>query len=515
MKISKNIIWLIFFFVTFLFYYSAYHLPFKFNQLPGDGICNITYWYSLFNPILRGSTCAATTKPGWAIVLGICHEFYSFFNQSDLLLKLVLTFFAASLVWIITRISTETGGRTAGIFSFLFALSDPTIFNWYKGALSYLFFLPFLMFGLWLYSKGKERTGVLLLIISIFFRIESVLVVLFICVFEIFRCNYRRSLLIGIVLGMAVLLWFGFIYIVQNSLARWDCGNAAGYNILDKENNFLNIYSSTKYYLESWQEYFKMIKYELFLIPFSLFSVFSFSNLRIYVAIIGIFLVYFLNIILLGGTNQVACIMILHPFNLSLGIGGFFYFLVKIEKNENIQKKFRRFFVVLGTVVIIGYMINSGMFKNFGIFFNKEKPSSIGALTDNPFIVNALDIINRNLIPKESRVLTEDDIIYSLIVNSPRHYFGKMFAFPYFNICDEKKREEMLTYTDFIYISKLNHVTFFLIPSYLVNWKNDAFRKNIINLLRSGQSFSMYNVIFRLIEKSEYGFLINVENKKN
>jgi hypothetical protein len=251
------------------------------------------------------------------------------------------------------------------------------------------------------------------------------------------------------------------------------------------------------------------MRYEFFLFFLLIFSIALIEKIKIYATIAGLFIGQFLNIFLLAGNNTY--VSMLSPFNIAFGIGGFFYFL----ENIKILKKYRTCFVILSYIVIIGFVANKRTIIRFNEFFIRIREMLVGGVINRaPFVINALDIIDRNLIPGGSSLLTEDDIIYSLVVNSPKHYFKKMFAFPYFNILSDEERESILKNIDFIYISKLNHETFFLICSDEVRWKDDSFRRNIINLLRSGQSFSLYNVTFRLVEESGYGFLIKVEKSK-
>jgi len=515
MKISKNIAWLLFFFAISIFYYFVYYLPFRFSQLAGDGMCQVAYWYSLFDPVLRGSTCASNTKPGWSVLLGFCHEFYRAFNQSDLLLRLITSLSLASLVWIITRTSVKVGGWAAGICSFLLSFLNPVFFRWYIKSESYLFFLPCVMFGLWFYAKGREKIGGILLVLGIFFRIEAVLVVLFVCAFEFAKSHYKKGLFLGTALVIAILLWLCFIYIVQGDFSRLDCGAAAGYNAFYKDKNFLNIFTSTRYYLESWQKYFNIMKLDLFLFPFMLFAILTIKDARLYLAISGAFIVYFMNILFLGGTNQVSCLMVMHPFNIALGCAGLFALAGRIEKNINLRNKLTVILTVLFSAIIINFIIHSGIVHDLMSLSGSGKEGDIVIRTVKPFVINAADIINRKLIPEKSNILTEDDIIYSLIVSGPKDYLGHMTAFPYFNACSERERAAILSRTSFVYISKLKHFTFFLVTSDLVSWKEDAFREKMINLLKTREPFNVYNVRFSLIEESDYGFLIKVEHALN
>jgi len=508
MKISENKFWFIFFIALFLFYYVTYYIPFNFSQLCGDGVCQIAYWRSLFDVNLRGSTGASATKPGWAIILGICHEFYNLLGQSNLPFKLVLVFFITSLVWIVTRISSEIGGRGAGFIALLYALAIPTFFDWYKLGSSMLFCLPFIMFGLWLYSNKKEKLGILLLIISIFFRIESSFIVLLICFIEFLKRNYKKSLLIALSLGIAVSLWLGFVYTVQGDLKRMDSGVGVGY-IEHKEINFLNIYNSIRCYIENWQLYLSSLNHDVILAIFFVIGIVFIKEIRIYASIIGLFIGHLLFVIFFGG--PCSYMEMLDSFSIAIGFGSFFYFLKKF-KNRVIPKELRFYFIILIYMLIIGFAINKGLIERLDQLYISKKI----APEEYAFMVNARDIIDRNLIPKASRVLTEDDIIYSLVANLPPHYFKKMYALPFFNMCDNKEQERILKNIDFIYISKLGHVTFFLIDDQeMVKWKKDAFRENITRLFKTGGSFKMYGVTFRLLEESGYGYLIKVKNKEN
>jgi len=509
-EIKNNMCWALIFVLIFIFYFTTYYVPQSPNQIAGDGICNIAYWYSLFDSSLRGSMGAAGTKPGWAILLGLSHGFYNLSGGSYLLLKTVLVFFAAFLVWIMARVATGMGGWQAGGIVFLYALCDDVIFNWYKAGHSYLFCVPLIMAGLWLYREGKERLGVAFLVASIYFRIESAIVLVLVSGIEITRRRYRKALLNLAVLALSVLAWVSFVYIVQGDLTRLDSGIGAGYASFNKAKYYLNIPSSLLFYGQAWKRYYSNAHLEYILFILALLVTTFCRKERVFFAFTGVFIGQYLNILLLGGSNYY--VMMIRPFNIALGFGGLFYFL----KRARLPQKAIPFIYIFLYSLIAVFMFKEGRIENFKKNFISIRKIPLEYLIERaPFITNALDIVKRKIVPPGSAILTEDDIISSLAVNAPLGYFGKMYALPYLNMCDDRKRQAILEHTDFMYISKLWHQTFFLNHPGPVQWKEDIFREQVLRLLKGKRPFSMYNVTFQLIEESNLGYLIKVGRIKD
>lgn len=504
--LTKIGLWFLFFILLCAFYWTTYYLPQNSNQITGDGMCNIAYWYSFFDPSLRGSIGASVTKPGWAVMLGLSHDFYNRFGHSNAMLKSVLVFSISLLVWSLVRVAWQIGGPYAGASSFFLALFSYPIFYWYKGAHSILFCAPLVLLGLRLYSSGREKAGASLLLAGIFFRVEAALVPIFVCAFHLIKKEYRKCLILVLFVAVALSLWAAFVYHVQGSFLRLDAGLGVGYNAISKEYNFLSLHNSWRSFASAWRTYFQAERHMLALCVLGAMVALAARGARIYLCLAGLFLGQFLNILLLGGSSHY--VIFVEPFAIALGSGGIFYFLKQLKCRP---------LLVNTAKALVCIAIITALFSKKQVYLKKYyfdiRNVPLEELTEPaPFLTNALDIVKRGLLPRGSRVLTEDDVAYSLVINSPKRHFKALYALPYFNLCREEKQRAILGNTDFIYISKLWHQTFFLASPSSVVWKDDAFRRAILRLKDTGEPVDIHGARLELLDESDCGILIKAKD---
>jgi hypothetical protein len=138
-------------------------------------------------------------------------------------------------------------------------------------------------------------------------------------------------------------------------------------------------------------------------------------------------------------------------------------------------------------------------------------PSANNVVTPRDFIVQAQKLLVEPKIPRTARLLTEDDIIYSLVVLAPDRY-PPCTALQYFTVATEAGRRDILARTDYIWIALKDKHEYHMYLTYLPvpQWGADPFRLMIHDILRTHQPGSLYGYRFDLLDHDAERLLLKV-----
>jgi len=122
---------------------------------------------------------------------------------------------------------------------------------------------------------------------------------------------------------------------------------------------------------------------------------------------------------------------------------------------------------------------------------------------------DAQDLVKNNRVPSGQRVLTEDDVIYSVLARDKKFFRGAT-ALQYFNVQSDTARARILASTDYIAVSKHTFVNYYLKYDPLGRGETDPFRAALSHA-RKGQATSLYGFRLVPIETSRAWTVIKVE----
>jgi hypothetical protein len=128
-----------------------------------------------------------------------------------------------------------------------------------------------------------------------------------------------------------------------------------------------------------------------------------------------------------------------------------------------------------------------------------------------PYTVAALKLIKHCGEPKGQRVLTEDDVIYGVLVRD-QTLFRQLGALQYFNVQSDARRAEILGKTDYIIAAKGDFLNYYLKYDPLGRGGSDPFRAAVLHA-RKGKPASLYGYRLVPIETSRDWTVIKVESE--
>ncbi len=478
----------------FLFFFFSKYI--QISHLAGDNICQLAYWKILFRPNLAGSIGAAYTKPGQLLVSGLLYELSTMFG--DAVFKVGLCLVMAASVWGLVRIATDIGGRMAG----LVALSVSTwafLFEFIDGSVS-IYLIPSLFIGLWLYYHNPKYKwlGRLLLACSIQFHIQSIAILGVIWLALILKRDWKELAAYSGVVAVSLLGWLWVILRVQGTFARLNSGAAAGYPVP---------LSDTFVYQGKFDYISKVIQTDLlsnpsfcFLLILAIIGIAGsyYHTYRQYLVVFSVLAILIANVLFLGGTlNFGRNFAAINAFGCSIGIGSIL-FLANKFKTANYKVAHGLISIVLALLVT---MSNYSMFNNRNHF---------QTLTSQKYVENALSLLSDSKIPHSTRLMTEDDLLYPIVVFSPDR-FESVSALQHFNILQDQQRAIMLSKTDYIWIAlNKQHGYYYLDHVPVPAWKLDAFRLMVLDMVQTNQPRALYGYRFTPIDRNDERLILAV-----
>lgn len=485
-----NILMFLGIFTYFLLFYGKYIHIFT---MAGDNICQIAYWKILFHPNLTGSIGASYTKPGQLFVLGLLYELSGLFGESAF--RIGLCMIMAGCVWSLSRIATDIGGREAGAVAFL-AASWVFLPEFLAGSYS-IFLIPTLYAGLWLYyyNPGRKTVGRLLLVLSIQFHIQTVTVLAVVWLLLLVNREWKELATFSIAAIGSLTAWILVILRVQGAIDRINSGVAAGY---------VAPFGEAFAYDNKLDYIFKAITTELtsnytiillLILAATGIAGSCYHRCKAYLSVFSVIIILILNVVMLNGTiNLGRYFSLVHGFSCSVGTAAMVLFAARIN---------RKLPPLIAAITLIPFVILMHAAST-----NADRRQS--SLPD--YVTNASTLlVDRNL-PFATRLMTEDDLLYPIVVLSPDRY-RSLTALQYFNVADTTKRRQILSRTDYIWIvTNHGHPYYYLDHTPLPGWRADEFRLMIHDMLHDGQPKTLYGFRFTPIAVNAEHLLLMVKS---
>jgi hypothetical protein len=463
----------------------------------GDNIAQVAYFRVLFRPNLVGSIGASSMKPALILLLGATHELSRALFDSGVLVRLFFAAFAAGLATIVARIAKDAGGALAGAVAALYLVMLAPVRDMFANGSSMIVFFPLLFWGLWLWSRGHQRAGAIVLCLSSLTRIESLAVLAWLCAAEqLLRRNWRGVVFTGAVTALTLAFTAFVYYRVQGSVARFNAGGpGAGYIFSDDPSALHRLRDSLVFTVTaSYRMLAERCGPPSFIVP-ALGGIFFDRSRRIYAALLGVPL--FLNVYFASGSGspELRYFEFLVPAAASFGAAG----LARALHFGRSAPSRPRWFAcgVFALIAILARALGakevaySALLPLAALGFGALDAFSIerlwprlvpvvlwvllaGAATkeivwgDWPrhfgravYTNDAQVLLSSRRLPRNSRVLAEDDVIYSVVVRDA-DFFKRATALQYFNIQDEAARTQILDRTDYVAVSLGAHSFYYL-----------------------------------------------------
>lgn len=518
-------------------------VPFgDFDTIIGDNIAQVAYFRVLFRENLSGSIGASSMKPGLVLLLGVAHDLSLTLFASTVLIQLVFALFAAGLVTIVARIAKDAGGLLAGVFAAVYLLACTPVPGMYTTGSSMVVFLPLLFFGIWLFTLGREGAGAIVLCLAALTRIEALAVLAWLCVFQqLWRRKWRSVVFTGTVTTLTVVLTAAVYYRLQGSVARFNAGGPpAGYLFLRDPSGLHRLLESLKYTVSASYETLAARAGPPSLLLPALLGVFSDRSRRIYASLLGLPL--FLNVYIASGNGsaELRYFEFLLPAAACFGAAG-----LVAAMHFGSSGRSRRIWAAAGALLLVTIsalalhaadvaysagltFIAGGLGRLTAFRVERFSPRARNASAfillgstaillvvrkaqaHKPgravYTLDAKRLLDSKKLPPHSRVLTEDDIIYSVIARAP-DFFAHATALQYFNIQNDAERAKLLNATDYIALSRGRHAFYYLHYDPEKRGNSDPFRA----ALGRNESTNLYGHRLKLIDKSSAMSLFTVE----
>jgi len=474
-------------FSYFLFFYRDYLHIF---QMAGDNICQIAYWKIIFHDNLTGSIGASYTKPGQLLILGALYEVSGICGETAFSGGICLVM--AGCVWCLSRIATNIGGRLAGFAAFL-ASSYVFLPEFFAGSYS-IFLTPVLFTGIWLYfySPDSKTLGRVLLVLSIQFHIQAITVVAVIWCILLIKREWRELALFSAASSASLAVWLVVILRIQGAFERLNSGAAAGYvapfgEAFAYDNKLDYIYKAVTTELAGNYTICALLALAVIGIVGS-----HRNSCKAYLSVFSIIILLMINVVLLDGTiNLGRYFSLLYAFGCSVGIATMVQFAGKrLERYK---------YLLLLPVIIPFVLLMNGSIRHYG---HLQLPD---------YITSAATLLQDKNIPFSTRLMTEDDLLYPIVMQHPDRY-QTLTALQYFNVSGESKRKQILAKTDYIWIVTTNgHPYYYLRHTVLPAWQVDTFRQMVYEIIQHQQPKKLYGFCFTPLEISTEHLLIQVK----
>jgi len=515
----------------------------------GDNVAQVAYWRILFHQDFVGSLGTSSMKPGLILLLGGAHDLSLALFQSTALLKLVFALAGAGLAVIVARIAKQGSGTIAGFGAALYLLTKTPVMGMFVEGTSMIVFFPFLLWGVWLFSRGRDAAGAVVLCLAALIRIEAFGVLLWLALAEqLFKQRWRRFMFSSAAVAITIALTVAVYYRAQGSVARFGAGGpSVGYTYSLEPSAARRLLTSLEYGASfSYEMLFEQCGFPYLAISAVLGLAFS-KWRRFYVSVFAIPLVMMLFATSGEGGNELRFYHFLAPLIAAFGASGI---VVAFDLGGRFRARLPSLlwlllalggvtcFVLRAAVPVCSLSLTliaaalGALFRQWrsvvppllwksawGLLFAAVLLRAV-ALGDWPptsvimqYTLDAKDLLKGKRVPKGQRVLTEDDVIYGVLVRDLR-LFRRVDALQAFVVQDDTRRAELLDSTDYIAVSKRNYPTYLLKNDPFKRSRSDPFRSAIL-LARQGRPTNLYGHTLVPIEVSRDWIVIKVELQRD
>lgn len=490
------------------------------DTIIGDNIAQVAYWKSLFHRQFVGSIGASVVKPGLIAVLGVAHDLSLQLLGSTSLIRVVFALAAAALVAVVAGIArdasqTVVAGGAAAVY-LLVATPIPGLFTFGS---SMIFFFPLLFGGVWAFTRQRQLLGSIVLCLAALVRLEAFAVLLWLSISEqLLKSRWRDFLVTAGITAATVLITAGVYYAVQGSVARFGAGGPATGYLFARDNDVLRrIWTTLVFsFTAPYQIAFEQCGFPYLAVPAG-YALFRDRHARIYASLLAVPLFWLLCVTMGQGQNEVRYFEFVIPVLACFGATG-----VVVAFRDG-QDMIRRRILVLSAVTFVG-LVASLLLSRVSVALSVALvavPALLGWLlvrtqwspkllwvrigfavllgaalvrtlvTDElrgprrlaPYTRDADALLRQKALPRGAAVLTEDDIIYSVIVKDIG-YFSRAAALQDFNLQTESRRAELLRKTDYVVISKGRHNWYYLRYDPQQLGRGDEFRAAVSRLMK-------------------------------
>ena len=431
-------------------------------------------------------------KPGQVLIFGLLHQ-----CSGDVALRLLLALLGAGLSLMLGRIAVGIGGGWAGFCGA--ALSVGAFSEFVRGGDSHLFLIPLLFGGLLLYyyrPQGMKKWGLLLLVLAPLFRIEAAAAVVIVLLIHLLRREWKEFAAGAGALALSMGIWLIFMFRIQLEISRFTSAEA-GY-MPGPRGPFLS------YFLGDLKAAFS---YYSTAISLSLLATgaagvaLRFREWRRYLIALVPVSVIFVNYIFLGGSLATRHFEATFAFGLSVGVG------VLFAASSRLRLMPRKGFSIPAAALVLLP----------GLVFYLPSARRLAAPPPplEPYVADGLGLCAEKLIPAGSRLLSEDDALYVLLMNAPDR-FRKVRTLQQFNISGERGRAETLADTDFIYLLKGGYAWYYLNIDSTCRRPGsgtDKFMTLIREIMRSNSGAGIYGVTLTPLVNDAARLVLKVERR--
>lgn len=487
------------FFCAFGYFFAGYQGYLDPFTMEGDNLCQIAYWKILFRPELSGSVGAAFTKPGHLVLLGLLHQLAGSFGP--VVFKAGWCLAMAACVWTLARVATDVGGRLAGVAALPVATAVFLI-EFLAGSAT-IVLVPLLLLGLRFYLVKPERLvwGRLLLVLSLHVHIFGIAALAVAGLVRLARREWREAAVLALWSTLSLALWVAVITRIQGSLARLNSGAAAGYaGPVDgiagsKADYILGVFRA-----ELTGDPGLLLPLVLGVLGVA--GALCFGH-RAYLALLAIFGVLLANLWLLSGTLNIhRFFAAFYGLGCSVGVGSLAACLAQARRQAKPLSLALAALAIVALFASLDYAL-LGYYRQLG-------PASAGSIFASDYLRSAGVLLADRALPPSPRLMTEDDLLYPVIVRAPDRY-PALTALQAFNVAPESGRRELLAKIDYIWIALDDrHPYYYLSHLPVPAWNDDPFRRLVLDLLASGRSKTLYGFTFEPVAANDDRLVIRV-----
>ncbi|MDD2855378.1 MAG: hypothetical protein PHU01_07605 [Desulfuromonadaceae bacterium] len=468
--------------------------------LQGDNLCQIAYWEILFHPNMIGSIGASYTKPGQIIVMGLLYELNAFLGGYAF--SAGISLIMGLCVWSLLKIATDFGGKVAAVIA-LPAICGVFLLEFLHVSFS-IFLIPIIFTGIryYFYQPKQKALGRLLLLSSIHFHIQAIATLASIWGGIVLQKRWKELAIFSGIGVISITLWVAIILRVQGSIDRLNSGAAAGYIASYNSYKFNSNTNEKLGYL--WHElqsgFSQHYDYVLFLSVFAVFGVAGCIRYgyKQYLNVFSVMLLLIFNVVALGGTlNFERYFALFYALAITIGIGSVVRCIKNVDWKRNVITGVLATFPALSLIAVYDYSLLTK-------YVNAQKPIL-------KFVVDASNVINNENVPESTRLMTEDDFLYPIMVMQPERY-SKLTALQYFNVAPEQERRRILANTDLIWIAmEFYHPCYYLNYTPKESWVSDPFRLMVEKIIENQKDNHLYGFTFEPVEIDEEKLILRVK----
>jgi hypothetical protein len=484
----------------YIFYGKQQHVL----SMPGDNLCQIAYWKILFHSNLIGSIGASYTKPGQLVVLGILNDLTLLLGENVFSVGICLVM--AGFVWSLLKVASDIGGRAAAVIAFP-AICGVFLLEYMYVSFS-IFLVPFVYSGIryYFYDPKHKPLGRLLLLLSMQFHIQAVALLGTVWCVLIAKREWKELVSYTGLGLLSASLWVAVILKIQGTLERLNSGARVGYVAAFSSFNFhFDPNDKIGYFIHEIKSGFlENYYYVMFLSVFALIGVAGSIRYgyKQYLYVFSAMLLLFANVVLLGGAfNYDRYCALFYAFGITIGIAVTILFVREIVSKHRL----------LNSLVALSALISLLMIFDFSLLTKYVDAK----MQTQQFVVTASNIISDNEIPESTRLMTEDDLLYPLVVMQPERY-SHLSALQCFNVASVAERRRILSSTDYIWIAMDGSHGFYY-RDYLPfeSWVSDPFRLMVDEVLYGQKNGYLYGYRFVPVRIDPEKLILKVEPEKN